>query len=70
MRLTWPAIPGIVAGMFHHVRPFFLALTLTAAGCATTPPRLQYPATVTTNVVDDYFGTRVADPYRWLEDDH
>jgi prolyl oligopeptidase len=32
--------------------------------------RLAYPTTATTNQVDDYFGTKVADPYRWLEDDN
>ncbi len=31
---------------------------------------LQYPVSVRTNVVDDYFGTAVEDPYRWLEDDN
>lgn len=31
--------------------------------------RLKYPQTVKTDQVDNYFGTRVADPYRWLEDD-
>ena len=32
---------------------------------------LQYPETFRdTTVVEDYHGTMVADPYRWLEDDH
>ncbi|WP_419189664.1 prolyl oligopeptidase family serine peptidase [Stieleria marina] len=29
---------------------------------------MKYPATKTVDVVDDYFGNQVSDPYRWLED--
>ena len=31
--------------------------------------QLQYPVTKKVDTVDTYFGTKVADPYRWLEDD-
>jgi len=31
---------------------------------------LHYPKTAKTNVVEDYHGTKVSDPYRWLEDDN
>ena len=30
---------------------------------------MKYPETKQTDQVDDFHGTRVADPYRWLEDD-
>jgi prolyl oligopeptidase len=32
------------------------------------PVRLPYPETRAEEVVEDYHGTPVADPYRWLED--
>ncbi len=50
------------------------ALALTAGatiamwGCEQTQP-IQYPQTRTVDQVDDYHGTQVADPYRWLEND-
>ena len=38
--------------------------------CSTTPNnKLDYPVTEKGTVVDNYFGTEVVDPYRWLEDD-
>ena len=32
--------------------------------------QIKYPVTKKINQVDDYFGTKVEDPYRWLEDDN
>lgn len=32
--------------------------------------KLVYPETAKVDMVDNYFGTEVADPYRWLEDDN
>ncbi len=32
--------------------------------------RLSYPETKKVDTVDTYFGTTVADPYRWMEDDN
>ncbi len=39
-----------------------------ATTCATAQA-LKYPKAVKDGTVDNYFGTQVADPYRWLEND-
>src|SRR5256714_606816 len=41
--------------------------TETAVGMPAAAPALVYPVTARVNVSDSYFGTEVADPYRWLE---
>jgi prolyl oligopeptidase len=46
----------------------FCLAAFTAAALSAQLP-LSYPATRKGDVVDDYHGTKVADPYRWLEDD-
>ena len=34
-----------------------------------TAQKITYPQTMRDDTVDDYFGVKVADPYRWLEND-
>ncbi len=54
-----------------------LCFGLLATGCPKKPvetapeeaaPRFAYPEARRGDVVEDYFGTQVADPYRWLEE--
>ena len=47
-----------------------LSVALAFAACQKGTAKLAYPATKKVDQVDDYFGTKVADPYRWLEDDN
>jgi prolyl oligopeptidase len=46
------------------------ALVIAFAACQKGAAKLNYPVTKKVDQVDDYFGTKVADPYRWLEDDN
>ena len=47
----------------------FAAVALAGMAAAPVVAQMQYPPTKKTDHVDTYFGTKVADPYHWLEDD-
>ena len=47
-----------------------ITLTLFICIASMTEAQLKYPVSHKGNQVDNYHGTQVADPYRWLEDDN
>lgn len=46
-----------------------MSLPLLVMTACNTQPKLNYPDTAREDVSDTYFGTEVAEPYRWLEND-
>ncbi|NCC73602.1 MAG: S9 family peptidase [Sphingobacteriia bacterium] len=47
----------------------FIAMGMIMTQRCDQPVSVKYPETKTVDVTDDYHGTTIADPYRWLEDD-
>ena len=70
---TYVNCPEIMWEM-TRLLPLYLAGGCLLTGMALGAPAragaqtMQYPPARKSAIVDDYYGTRVADPYRWLED--
>lgn len=50
--------------------PFAVAFSAIVIADAAAAQRISYPPTRKSDQVDTYFGVRVTDPYRWLEDEN
>src|ERR1700740_1885010 len=61
------SVIALVAAFLTVVR---LPVRTVTAKDGKNEPRITYPESKKVDQVDDYFGTKVADPYRWLEDEN
>ncbi|HNR92682.1 MAG TPA: prolyl oligopeptidase family serine peptidase [Dokdonella sp.] len=62
-----PALAGVAIGVLAGCKPAAIAPDSAKAAPAVTTT-ISYPAARRVDQVDDYHGTRIADPYRWLEE--
>jgi prolyl oligopeptidase len=60
---------SIAAGAPFLYRTAAQSFGASSTAAAASDPKITYPVTKKVDQVDDYFGTKVADPYRWLEDE-
>lgn len=51
------------------VSSVFVASIIVSQAVTAQNPGIKYPATTKKEVVNSFFGEKVSDPYRWLEDD-
>ncbi|WP_105103814.1 prolyl oligopeptidase family serine peptidase [Microbulbifer pacificus] len=69
-KLSVLAVAGVLAACSGESPETNKSMSETAMAAPAAPmAALTYPATRKGEVVDTYFGTEIADPYRWLEDD-
>jgi prolyl oligopeptidase len=62
------AMKNTAAGVL--IAALFTACTADMSRRAPVSAKLDYPKTRKVDQVDDYHGTKVSDPFRWLEDDN
>ncbi|MCW3091530.1 MAG: family peptidase [Ferruginibacter sp.] len=53
----------------YLIKKIILLIVVAAFSLTNLFAQLKYPVTKKLSQADDYFGTKIEDPYRWLEDD-